>query len=194
VLVELSYRALAGGAPAICVWEEGPDVCATIPSLSDVSGWHHLQVVVTPEPRTQRLLLFLYATPSSVGQAAVSEFADVSVYDFTTRGQPILIGTPERRQDTATHLLTSSSAFASSWSGPAGSHHVLVDGVRNGWLMPDPASTRFESAESYKPAWLFTLGWVTSLATVAAFTVGLVVILEQRRRRYRSVHEPARRE
>lgn len=192
VLVTLSYRAVTGGAPSLCVWEVGPDVCAVTPALSGASGWHRAQVAITPGPRTQRLMLFLYATPTAPGQAAVSEYADVSAYQFGGNAQPVLIGPPERRADAPSHLVSSTSAFAPSWSGPTGSRHVLLDGLRNGWLVAGPPSKAPDPAAVYRPSWLFTLGWVMSLAVVLVTMVGLVVSEESRRRRHRLAGHPAR--
>jgi len=190
VLLTLSYRAVAGAAPGLCVWEEGPDVCAVTPTLSDASGWHRVQVAITPGPRTQRLLLFLYATPIASGQVAVSEYADVSAYRFVGKAQPVLVAMPERRADASSHLVSATSAFAPSWSGPTGSRHVLVDGLRNGWLVAGPAPKASDPAPVYRPAWQFTLGWVMSLAIVSVTMVGLLVSLESKRRRHRLVGAP----
>jgi len=192
VLVTLSYRALLGGGPTLCVWEEGPDVCATTPTLSDSSGWHRFQVAITPGPRTQRLLLFLYAAPTTPGQVTVSEYADVSAYRFNGNDQPVLVGAPEHRADSPSHLVDSTSAFSPLWSGPSGSRHVLIDGLRNGWLVDGPSSTPSEPAAVYRPAWQLTLGWVTSLAVVSATIVGILVTLESRRRRHGLARAPVR--
>lgn len=194
VLLTLSYRAVAGGAPSLCMWEEGPDVCATTPTLSDGSGWHRLQVEVTPQPGTRRLALFLYATPTTPGQVAVSEFANVSAYQLIGTGQPVLVGAPGHRVDSPSHLVDSTSAFSPLWSGPSGSRHVIVDGLRNGWLVAVPASTPSEPAAVYRPAWQFTLGWVTSLVAASATIVGLLVTLESRRRRHGLARTPRKTE
>ena len=65
--VDLDYRTLKGNPARVCVWQDGPDSCAPMPSLMASNDWYHLQAAVTPEPGTVALRLFVYADAAAIG-------------------------------------------------------------------------------------------------------------------------------
>ena len=59
--LQFDHRAVAGAPPRACLWQTGPDRCATMPSLEPGSSWKTFDGFVEPDPGTSRLTLFLYA-------------------------------------------------------------------------------------------------------------------------------------
>lgn len=153
LLVSLWYRSLRGEGASICLWEVGPNSCASgVPTLATTPGWHHLQFVSYPSKQTKKLILFLYATPQPFGSLAVDQYADLSSYLMLQDGQPILIGCPITTPPMPSGLVVSNEGFSSNWSLPIGGHHVIVDGLRNGWVLADEPLSRASSHPTYLPS------------------------------------------
>jgi hypothetical protein len=188
VLVSLFYRTVEGGAASLCVWQVGPGGCsADDPPLSTKPGWHYLQFRVVAEKGTSKLMLFLYATPTALHLLTLDEYADVSVHSLPKIGEPVLIGGPMRSPvSSSVRLELSTQGFFSAWTGPPGSTHVLVDGLRNGWLLSGVLSAS-DRAPRYRPARAFRTAEETSGVGVALLVLGVLLapILDRRRRKVR---------
>jgi hypothetical protein len=122
------------GAPArICVWEEPIDRCATEASLSEEPGWHQYKATIHPDPGTSKMILFLYADSMVAGQRSVERYAGVVARTIPPVPYAIVLGTPIRASSSV-RLFSLATGYSSLWSGPPGATHVVVDGLRNGWI------------------------------------------------------------
>lgn len=134
VLLSLSARDLSGPAPAICLWEVGPDRCATLPPFASSRSWQRYQQVVSPSGGTRGLSLFLYALGGPGGTRGASAFADVEVRSLAVSPPLAILATGNNRSVRPPSLTTMDSTFSSVWTSPRPAQHVLVNGVANGWL------------------------------------------------------------
>ena len=152
LLLRLQARSVSGAPAALCVWEQPVDRCAPASPLPAGPGWQSYSTVIHPDSGTTELSLFLYAYVDSPGQHSVEEYAGVTMRSLpfapavAVLAPPITPGPGER-------LLATNTGFSTAWSGPAG-EHVVVDGLRNGWLQPQglsnagsPASVTYGLAE-----------------------------------------------
>ncbi len=156
--VRLAYRGVTGNLPRVCVWQDPPQRCASLPGLLASPGWHRLEGTITPEARTQSLRLFLYADGGG-REPTVTEYRDLEV----ERPQPsITIGVaPVRRLPEVSYrrvapyefrvhvhdaggpfLLVLSETLAPGWRVEAANRdagsltHLRVNGYANGWRVP----------------------------------------------------------
>jgi len=183
VLLSLSARDVSGNGPALCVWEIGPNRCASLPVLDASHQWRTYQQLVTPPPGTTGLSVFLYADGGG-GVHTVDAYASVSIRSLPTSASLVFIAASHDGNANPPVLTTADSTYSSIWAVAGRAEHVQVNGMTNGWLT---RTTRrlvpYETISS-----LFTAGYV---ATVASWLVTLVlagsvvagVLLPWRRRR-----------
>jgi len=162
VLVSLSARDVSGRGPAICLWEIGPNRCASLPALDASHRWQTYQQLVTPAAGTTGLSLFLYADGGGAGLRTVDAYAAVSVRSHARSVPLVFVGTSTTRTAHAPALTTADSTYSSVWAVSGRAQHVLVDGMTNGWLTPTPRHLDPHDTLSS----LFTAGYV--LAAIAA--------------------------
>ena len=139
LFVSLWVRNVSGAAPRMCLWETPIEKCAAmspLPSNSAPSQWYHYQAIVTPDPGTRSLSLYLYADVYTPGALTTNEYSDVVVRRSPVLLQPVVVATPRRHERPAPALYTVGESFSPDWIGPPGDQHVEVDGLRNGWLGP----------------------------------------------------------
>jgi len=139
LFVSLWVRNVSGAAPRMCLWQMPINVCASmspLPPNSALSRWHHYQAIVTPDPGTRRLALYLYADVFTSGALTTSDYSDVVVRRSPVFLQPAVVATPRRHERPAPALYTVAGSFSPDWIGPPGVPRVEVDGLRNGWLGP----------------------------------------------------------
>ncbi|WP_195911008.1 hypothetical protein [Streptomyces kaniharaensis] len=73
--VSLTYRTVSGDGPRVCLWQAGPDTCATARRLPADPGWQTWTAAVRVEPGTDSLRLYGYA--DGVGsQPGIVEYRD----------------------------------------------------------------------------------------------------------------------
>ncbi|MFZ0043397.1 MAG: hypothetical protein WAK93_18960, partial [Solirubrobacteraceae bacterium] len=168
ILLSASVRGVSGSAPRLCLWEEGPATCAKAAVLPARSGWSEYQAVVEPDAGTRSLRLFLYADAPPGGGSTVAEYTHVSAYGLRSVIAPVLIGIPRARSG-AERLVAAPSAFDASWH--AAGQHVMVDGLRNGWL----AGPGTHVAPRYAPSSLISVAQVVS-ATIALLALAAAVL------------------
>ncbi len=127
-------RSLTGNAPQVCVWESPVDRCAKISSstTSRRAGWIIYSSIVTPNQSTHALSLFVYAYSQGNGSQSVDQYANVQAFSVPSATPPVLIGVP--KADQHGRIMVSTSGFSSSVATTRGVTHVLVDGLRNGWI------------------------------------------------------------
>jgi len=175
LLVSLWYRTVTGGKASLCVWQVGPNSCATgLPALRAASGWHHVSFSILPLPRTKRIILFLYATPTAFGTLAIDQYADVSAFKLLQDGQPVLIGFPTHRSTDPSTLLVNKDGFSPSWATNGASQHVLVDGLRNGSIISGNHSLTPGTRFTYLPTSIIRDADIISLLTVVLVAIGLL--------------------
>jgi len=169
--VRFEYRSLSGQTPRVCLWQQGPNRCATLPPLRLTETWQTVDETVAVEPEVQGLRLFLYADGEGDGSTVV-EYRGLHVGPV---GSVALVGIPKRRplpRIVATRtdpwkfkvrvenaqspfLLATGEAFAPGWKATAEGHpdselrHVEVNGYANGWLVPFKGS--YEMTLEYGP-------------------------------------------
>jgi hypothetical protein len=154
LFVSLWVRSVSGTGPRMCLWEAPIEKCAAmspLPPGSVHSQWYHYQAIVTPDPGTGSLSLFLYADVYTPGTLTTNEYSDVVVRRCPVLLQPVVVATPRGHERPAPVLYTVGGSFSPDWIGPPGDQHVEVDGLRNGWFGPhsmdDP--TRFSLSSWY---------------------------------------------
>ena len=139
LFVSLWVRNVSGAAPRMCLWQMPIDVCAAMSPITPNSaptGWYHFQTIVTPDPRTRSLALYLYADVFAPGVLTTNDYSDVVVRHCPVPFQPVVVATPRRHEQQASALYSVAGSFSPDWIGPAGDPRVAVDGLRNGWLGP----------------------------------------------------------
>jgi hypothetical protein len=132
---------------------------------------------VTPSKGTRVLSLFVYAYgPGGNGSQSVDQYADVQAFSVPNITPPIVAGVPTKVGQPA-RLVVGTSGFLSSVSSPRGLTHVLVDGLRNGWVgdhkVTRPSSpSSFFTAHNDLYAILSFAGLMAALAGVFAWALG----------------------
>jgi hypothetical protein len=133
VVLRLWERSLAGASPRICVLEQPGYGCAALPSLPTGAGWHQYTAVIDPKSGTTNLTLFLYADAPNSGKSSIEQYARISVQSVSTTPNLVVVATPTTVA-TSSRIVGFGTGFSSQWVGPSGAEHVLVDGLRNGWI------------------------------------------------------------
>jgi hypothetical protein len=133
ILLHLWVRSISGAPAKICLWEQPINRCAAVAPLPGGSGWHPYRTTVVPDPGATKVSLFLYAFPQSVGQASVEQYAGVIARALPYSPTIDVIGRPTTGAG-PTRLIVYPTGYAPGWVGPPNARHVLVDGLRNGWL------------------------------------------------------------
>jgi glycosyltransferase involved in cell wall biosynthesis/O-antigen/teichoic acid export membrane protein len=183
VLVSLQQRNVTGVSPRICLWEAAPiNKCAPIASSStkrETSGWFSYSALVKPDSGTKHMMLFVYADVLVIGNRTINQYADISVRNATEVARPIIVANPAKQAANLPILKVDDQAYAASWNGPAGSTHVEVDGLVNGWLTPKVTAEK----ATYEGAIPDEFSWIAS--AIAAFLIFVGLIGYSIRRLYR---------
>lgn len=178
LLLALDMRFDSGASPRICLWETGPQRCALIPAPALAPGqWESYRAVVTPDPGTTAVAIFLYADGSGSNTQAQADYARVQVLELPFVPHWDILGTPSQLA-TSIRLEVQHSTYSSSWQGPAGSEHVLVDGLINGWLLVGSQPLLAE----YQPTASIEASFVAS-GVSALVIAGVIAFLVWKRRR-----------
>jgi arabinofuranan 3-O-arabinosyltransferase len=155
--LHLAYRPITGDPPRLCVWETGPNRCATLPGLLASPGWHSFDTTVTLDPGTSSGWLFLYADGGG-SQPTATEYRDLRIELPQTAiavGVSPVARLPQVRYERVApyefrvhvrdarkpFLLTLSETFAPGWQLKGGDRrvrasHLRVNGYANGWRVP----------------------------------------------------------
>jgi arabinofuranan 3-O-arabinosyltransferase len=184
VLLSLRTRNLAGSGPRLCLYALGPDTCIALPPVPDTPSWTTYVASATPPPGTTGLALFLYADGPGGGSTSVDEYTDATVHNFSIT--PIILATPTNStiHQRQVRLVTADSSYSSTWGGPAGSRHVLVDGMTNGWLVPVTASAG--QSPGYRGTWMVaSAALVTGAVLALLLLAGCLVLVVRRAKKHR---------
>src|ERR1035437_5725351 len=136
--IRYSSRSLSGQPPRLCVWEEPIGRCAQLSSTSTAStsqgsAWITHSSIVIPDTGTQTISVFVYADSPRGGGQTITQYANIVVRSVPAISGAVLIGSPETTAQPL-HLTVGIEGYSSSWSSAPGTTHVIVDGLRNGWL------------------------------------------------------------
>ncbi len=172
LLINMMVNHVQGASPQICVWEVGPNHCASLSSIPEKNGWSTYRVSVSPDPGTRAVILHLYADASQPGgRTTTNEYADVRAIELPAQSGFALLANPDSGPPSPAQLVVVHSTFSTQWQGPTNSKHVLVDGMLNGWLMPtgSKAFTLY-----YAPTNAFrAAGWIS----LAAYLLMLLMLV-----------------
>ena len=158
-----------GVAPRVCIWEFGPNRCASLPTIPDQNGWSTYRASVMPDAGTRSISLFLYADAGLLRSRTINEYSDVRVLEVPALPTFALLSDPEGQAPPSVQLGLVDSSFSAEWQGSISGEHVLVDGMLNGWLIPI-GSNAFSA--HYTPANAFqTAQWVSLAALLAILLI-----------------------
>jgi arabinofuranan 3-O-arabinosyltransferase len=163
LVLSLMIHPVQGAAPRICVWEFGPNQCASLPSIANQTGWSVYHASISPDAGTSAIALFLYADAGAPGTRTVNEYADVRVVEVPALPSLTLLSDPTAQSSPSAQLVVLHRSFSNDWVGPISGKHVLVDGMLNGWLIPIGLP---EFSAYYKPANVLLAAQWTSLVTL----------------------------
>ena len=136
LLLSIWVRHVSGAPPRLCLWESAFGRCsAQTPVLSSSHSWRHVQAVITPRSGAGQLTLFVYADSLFAGQYTANEYSDAAAYAVASVGVAGLVAAPATPVSSRLALVLSASSYSGAWRA-SGGEHVLVDGMRNGWLLP----------------------------------------------------------
>ena len=174
--LRLESRSITGSAPRLCLWEAPVDHCAATPALSAKPGWQTANMIVTPDTGTKTIHLFLYADAPVGGGTSIEQYAGVSIRSTAPAPQVVVVGTPRSPSGPADRLVAWSEGYSSTWTSPSGTTHVMVDGMRNGWIVPtdrrSPVMTTYlPTLGEGRKEWLFASVMIALAAGMWCFEV-----------------------
>lgn len=169
--VQFEYRRISGSRPRACLWQEGPDRCASMSRLASDADWRVFDDTIELGDDVNGLHLFFYADGGG-DQPTVAQYRNVRVGPLASVA---LVGLPRERplprvavrrespsmlsvrveNARGPFLLATSEAFAPGWKasvegrGDSALRHVEVNGYANGWLVPYRGS--YEMTLEYGP-------------------------------------------
>lgn len=149
-LLNFWSRTKQGSPSRICLWEEPAGKCIgknTI--LSSSSQWHHYSVLANPTSGTKSISLFLYADTFFKGQTSKEQYSNISIRKLPFGGKVAIFGKPISPIVPTSSMVTR-EGFSTRWVEPKFLSHVLVDGLRNGWLVD--RSNIIIKKPTYEPA------------------------------------------
>jgi hypothetical protein len=153
--LRLAYRDVGGNVPRLCIWESGPNHCATAPSLVSSPGWHRFEATVRLARGTRSSRLFLYAD-GGASESTVTEYRDLTTeipQSAIAVGASPVAPLPRVEYDRVApyefrvhvedarrpFLLVLGETLASGWRLEGGGEtsarptHLRVNGYANGW-------------------------------------------------------------
>ncbi len=175
VLVSLTFRHVSGGSPSLCMWETGPNRCASLPALvANGQAWTRYTAAMEPDNGTTALDLFLYSPAAVRGTWTRNDYSDITVLQLPRLPHLDVIASPPQSSNDQM-LLVHHSSYSPSWRGPAGSTHVAVDGLLNGWIL---SPGRFSA--SYSPEQTVAASFVVTTVAVGVLLALLFSVLDLR--------------
>jgi arabinofuranan 3-O-arabinosyltransferase len=167
-LLNMMLHHVSGSAPHVCLWETGPERCASLPASPAAATWSVFRAAVNVDAGTKALTLYLYADGGVQEALTINEYARISAVEVSALYSFALLADPDHRPTSPIKLVVLHDSYSTEWRSPSG-EHVLVDGMLNGWLVTSGSS---EFSVTYAPTVAFrAAGWTSLLALVliAAF-------------------------
>jgi hypothetical protein len=197
LIVSLMVNHVSGSAPRICLWESGPQHCASLSPASSFSagsglsipygsGWSTYRASAIPDAGTTGISVYLYADSYGPGGDTIVEYANVQVVEVPALSSLALLSDSSAQPTPPVELAVVHNTFSTEWAGYTAGEHVLVDGMLNGWLTRS-GSDRFSAY--YQPGGVFGAAQWVSLAVLSILVlipVGLRLFRLVRRRRSRT--------
>jgi hypothetical protein len=179
LILDLMVNHIEGSPPRICLWEFGPQRCASLSPASSFSpglgltipyggGWSTYRGSVVPDAGTSRIAVYLYADAYVSGINTTVDYANVQVIEVPALPSLALLSDSTLQAEPSVELAVDRSTFSPEWDGSVAGQHVLVDGMLNGWLLKS-GSGRFSAY--YRPGDVFLAAQWVSLA--AFMIIGL---------------------
>lgn len=140
ILLNLWVRSLGGAPPRLCIWEEPIGRCAATPPLPNNRDWTSYATAVNLSPKIKKLMVFLYADSINLKTVSVEEYGGLTIRSLSSSPHILLVGTPATN-GASIRLFKFNTGYSPKWIGPKSAQHVIVDGMRNGWLVSS-ASTK----------------------------------------------------
>jgi arabinofuranan 3-O-arabinosyltransferase len=193
--VRFEYRSVSGNRARVCLWQVGPERCATLPDLRRGNQWRTVDETLALDADVRALRLYLYADGGG-GLETVTEYSNVRIGPV---GSVALVGIPRERplpQITARRvspskfvvrvenargpfMLATGESYAPGWKATAAGEghpdsalrHVEVNGYANGWLVPWKGS--YTMTLEYGPERYAQLARVLSVGSLLA-VLGLI--------------------
>ncbi len=114
--ISFGHRTLGGSAARVCVFEKGPNVCASTPRFESSSEWSRYRAVIDPDPGTTALQLIVYADGGRDPSVTTTEYRDIGASALTVlKTEPVHLDPPSRTE-------------------------ILVDRSVDGIVLPTPTS------------------------------------------------------
>jgi arabinofuranan 3-O-arabinosyltransferase len=170
LVLNLMVHALKGAPPRLCLWEFGPERCASLPNIPTKTGWYTYRASVSPDPGTKSIALYLYADATTQNTQTVNEYANVRAIEVQALPTLALLAKPDAEAGSTEQLVVLHDTFSNDWESTGG-RHVLVDGMVNGWLL-QPGSN--PSVATYWPTgFLRAAQWISLVTWLIAFIVAV---------------------
>jgi hypothetical protein len=138
LVLQLWERSLEGAPPRFCLWEQPISRCAATAPLSTGPGWRHNIMLVNPDAGTTSITLFLYADAKGIGQPSIEQYAGITARATLSAQDLVLVGTPASVSAPG-RLVIFRTGYSPQWVGPSNTTHVIVNGLRNGWITKSAA-------------------------------------------------------
>jgi len=188
LVMSLMVRPVVGAPPRICLWEFGPDRCASLAAIPNEAGWSTYRASVQPDPGTKGVSLYLYADEGSADSQTVTEYASVRVLEVPALPTLALLSDPEPRPISTIQLALAHSSYSNLWQGSVSGRHVVVDGMFNGWLIP--SGVRKFSANYKLSSVFFAAQWMSAATVLVVILLLLGPMAARRGRRYLAKGSP----
>lgn len=170
LVVSLKVRRVQGNVPRLCLFETGPQRCASLPSIPAANGWASYSAAVTPDTGTSALDLYLYADANSQSRT-ISEYADVKILEVPSLTTFALFADPQPNTGAPSQVMVVHNSFSDKWQATSVGKHVIVDGMLNGWQMPigsQVASASYGADSTFRAAL-----WVSLLTLVGVLILAV---------------------
>jgi hypothetical protein len=173
VFLSLKVRHIAGDQPQICLWEVGPDKCASVPQPTGSREWVGYQAAIVPDQGTSALELFVYAAAQTPNVLTENDYAEVRAAAIPIVPQLDVIGAgPESNPSPSQTLVIDHTSFSTTWRSPSATH-VLVDGVISGWLAnsTQPINPTYWPNAPIQASFILSIGTASLLVTLVLLTL-----------------------
>jgi len=162
VALSMEVRTVSGRAARVCLWQEGPNRCATLAALPASPGWRPYRVEVTLEPGTTSARLYLYA--DGVDGGTVVEYRDLAARPVAPEIVNIRPAVPSASTPTVQWEQDGGSRFSARVAGgPYPAVVVLDESFGSGWQVDGAEVRGHTEVNGYANAWVLASGGALSI-------------------------------
>jgi hypothetical protein len=131
---------------------------------------------VTPDIGTRSLALYVYADSDQPGSRTIVEYAKIQAIELTAIPSLALLAAPNPHTVTRIQLVVVHNTFSTAWKGSIESGHVLVDGMLNGWILPEGGLQGFST--TYQPGNAFRFAkWTSCVVLLGILLLALYTFI-----------------